>query len=99
MRRVCRSLGAGSRTCHSLDCPPILPFPLPGGDLTDTAAGSMHYHPVPSPGGKWLVYGSKREGVRQLYLMRLSDRKEHRITDLKKGHGAMWPHWQPRTAP
>jgi hypothetical protein len=27
--------------------------------------------------------------------MRLSDRKEWRITDLKKGHAAMWPHWQP----
>src|SRR6516225_3946435 len=67
--------------------------------LTDTAAGSMHYHPAPSPDGKWLVYGSKREGVRQLYLMRLSDRKEHRLTDLKKGHAAMWPSWQPRAAP
>src|SRR5262245_25822109 len=67
--------------------------------LTDTAAGSMHYHPAPSPDGKWLVYGSKRDGVRQLYVMRLSDRKEHRITDLKKGHAAMWSHWQPRAAP
>jgi TolB protein len=67
--------------------------------LTDTAAGSMHYHPAPSPDGKWLVYGSKREGVRQLYLMRLSDRKEHRITDLKKGHAAMWSSRQPRAAP
>jgi TolB protein len=67
--------------------------------LTDTAAGSMHYHPAPSPDGKWLVYGSKREGVRQLYVMRLSDRKEHRITDLKKGHAAMWSSWQPRAAP
>ena len=63
--------------------------------LTDTPAGSMHYHPKPSPDGKWLVYGSKRDGVRQLYVMRLSDRKEHRITELKKGHAAMWPHWQP----
>jgi Tol biopolymer transport system component len=67
--------------------------------LTDTAAGSMHYHPAASPDGKWLVYGSKREGVRQLYVMRLSDRKEHRITDLKKGHGAMWSSWQPCAAP
>jgi Tol biopolymer transport system component len=67
--------------------------------LTDTAAGSVHYHPAPSPDGKWLVYGSKRDGVRQLYLMRLSDRKEHRITDLMKGHAAMWPSWQPRAAP
>jgi Tol biopolymer transport system component len=66
--------------------------------LTETPAGSMHYHPAASPDGKWLVYGSKRDGVRQLYVMRLSDRKEHRITDLKKGHAAMWPSWQPRAA-
>jgi Tol biopolymer transport system component len=63
--------------------------------LTDTPAGSMHYHPNPSPDCKWLLYGSKRDGVRQLYVMRLSDKKEWRITDLKKGHAAMWPHWQP----
>src|SRR5262245_28316227 len=66
--------------------------------LTDTAAGSMHYHPNPSKDGKWLLYGSKRDGVRQLYVMRLSDRKEWRITDLKKGHAAMWAGWQPRVA-
>ena len=63
--------------------------------LTETPAGSMHYHPAPSPDGKWLVYGSKRDGVRQLYVMRLSDKKEWRITDLKKGHAAMWAYWQP----
>src|SRR5262249_50173077 len=54
--------------------------------LTDTAAGSMHCHPQSSPDGKWLVYGSKRDGVCQLYVMRLRDKKEWRITDLKKGH-------------
>ena len=58
--------------------------------LTDTPAGSMHYHPAPSPDGKWLLYGSKRDGVRQLYVMRLSDKKEWRITDLAKGRAAMW---------
>lgn len=63
--------------------------------LTETAAGSTHYLPQPSPDGKWLVYGSRRDGVRQLYVMRLVDRTEHRITDLKKGHAAMWGHWQP----
>jgi Tol biopolymer transport system component len=63
--------------------------------LTETPAGSMHYHPAASSDGKWLVYGSKRDGVRQLYVMRLSDKKEWRITDLKKGHAAMWAHWQP----
>jgi Tol biopolymer transport system component len=63
--------------------------------LTETSAGSLHYHPLPSPDGKWLVYGSKRGGVRQLYLMRLTDKKERRLTDLAKGRAAMWPYWQP----
>jgi hypothetical protein len=67
--------------------------------LSDGTAGAMHYHPAPSPDGKWLVYGSKRDGVRQLYVMRLSDRKEWRITDLAEGRAAMWPSWQPRAAP
>jgi Tol biopolymer transport system component len=67
--------------------------------LSDGPAGAMHYHPNPAPDGKWLVYGSKRDGVRQLYVMRLSDKKERRITDLAKGRAAMWPSWQPRAAP
>ena len=64
--------------------------------LTDTPAGTLHYHPTPSPDGKWLLYGSKRDGVRQLYLMRLADKKERQLTDLKKGHAAMWPHSAPK---
>ena len=50
---------------------------------------------VVSPDGKWLVYWSKRDGARNLYVMNLSDRTEKRITDLNAGSGAMWPHWQP----
>jgi TolB protein len=64
--------------------------------LTDTPAGTLHYHPTPSPDGKWLLYGSKRDGVRQLYLMRLADKKERQLTDLKKGQAAMYPHWAPQ---
>ena len=63
--------------------------------LTQTPDGSLHYHPTPSPDGQWLAYGSKRGGVRQLYVMRLADRSERRLTDLSYGHAAMWPHWQP----
>jgi TolB protein len=62
--------------------------------LTDTPAGTLHYHPQPSPDGRFLVYGSKRDGVRQLYVMDLGDRKERRLTNLVKGRAAMWPHWQ-----
>lgn len=63
--------------------------------LTKSAEGTLHYHPQPSSDGRWLLYGSKREGVRQLYIMRLADRAERRITNLTPGHGAMWAHWQP----
>lgn len=63
--------------------------------LTRTAAGTLHYHPKPSPDGSHLVYGSKRDGVRQLFVMRLSDCIETQLTHLGKGHAAMWPHWQP----
>jgi Tol biopolymer transport system component len=55
----------------------------------------LHYHPQPSPDGQWLVFGSKRNEVRQLYVMRLADRREKRITVLKAGHAAMWPYWSP----
>jgi TolB protein len=67
--------------------------------LTKSPAGSLHYHPTPSPDGKRLLYGSKRDGVRQLFVMDLADRSEKPITDLKAGHGAMWPHWQPTLGP
>ncbi len=53
--------------------------------LTQTPDGSLHYHPTPSPDGRWLAYGSKRGGVRQLYVMRLADRSERRLTDLATG--------------
>jgi Tol biopolymer transport system component len=63
--------------------------------LTKSSDGTLHYHPEPSPDGKWLLYGSKRDGIRQIYVMRLSDHTEKRITNLKQGYGAMWAHWQP----
>lgn len=63
--------------------------------LTESPAGTLHYHAQPSPDGRWLAYGSKRDGVRNLYVMRLADKKEHPITALKAGHAAIWAHWQP----
>jgi Tol biopolymer transport system component len=67
--------------------------------LTKSRDGTRHYHPQLSPGGEWLVYGSKRDGVRDIYVMRLADRSEKRVTRCKAGQGAMWPHWQPTTQP
>lgn len=63
--------------------------------LTKSSAGTTHYHPQVSPDGKFLVYGTKRDGVRQIALMRLADRAERQLTQLERGHAAMWPHWQP----
>ncbi|MBM3969207.1 MAG: hypothetical protein FJ302_05015 [Planctomycetes bacterium] len=63
--------------------------------LTHSAEGTLHYHPKPSADGNWIVYGSKRNGIRNLFLMRLKDRYEHRLTDLPFGHAAMHAHWQP----
>ena len=62
--------------------------------LTDSTEGTLHYHPTPSPDGAWLAYGSKRDGIRQLYVMRLADRAKRCITNLTPGYAAMWPHWQ-----
>ena len=63
--------------------------------LTHSDEGTLHYHPEPSKDGKWLLYGSKRKGVRQLFIMRLTDHKEFQITNLNPGKAAMWAHWQP----
>ena len=63
--------------------------------LTNSADGTTHYHPKPSPDGQWIVYGSKRNGARNLFVMRLSDRKEHALTNVPAGHAAMHASWQP----
>jgi Tol biopolymer transport system component len=63
--------------------------------LTKSASGTLHYHVTPSTDGRWLLYGSKRDGVRQLFVMRLSDHVERQLKKLTPGHAAMWPHWQP----
>lgn len=62
--------------------------------LTNSKPMTLHYHPQPSPDGKHLAYGSKRDGIRQLYVMNLADKIEKQITNLTVGNAAMWPHWQ-----
>lgn len=64
--------------------------------LTQTPEGTLHYHPTPSPDGQQLLYGSRRDGVRNLFVMNLSDHTERQLTNLPLGHAAMWPHWQPQ---
>ncbi len=62
--------------------------------LTDSIDGTTHYHPKPSPDGEWIIYGSNRHGIRNLYVMRLSDRKEHALTAVPSGSAAMHAWWQ-----
>lgn len=63
--------------------------------LTNSDNDSQHYHPTPSPGGKELLFGAMRNGVRQLVVLYLDSQTEHQITQHKSGTAAMWPHWQP----
>ena len=66
--------------------------------LTKSKPGTLHYHISPSTDGHWILYGSQRKGVRQLFVMRLADRAERQLTNLRKGQAAMWAHWQPSAA-
>lgn len=63
--------------------------------LTASATGTLHYHPTPSPDGRFLLYGSKRDGARNLYVRNLADRTERQVTQYPTGSAAMWPHWKP----
>ncbi|MFN7805462.1 MAG: TolB family protein [Planctomycetaceae bacterium] len=67
--------------------------------LTQSAPGTSHYHLNPSPDGEWLLYGSNRRGVRNLYLRRLNDQRETPLTNLPYGYAAMHAHWQPTPKP
>lgn len=64
--------------------------------LTESAAGTTHYHPTPSPDGLWLAYGSKRDGVRGLYIRNLKTGAETPLTRPQAGNAALWPHWRPK---
>jgi Tol biopolymer transport system component len=63
--------------------------------LTTSPTGTLHYHPTPSADGKWLAYGSRLNGVRQIIARELATCREIQVTHLKAGTGAMWPHWRP----
>jgi len=63
--------------------------------LTHSPPGVLHYHPNPSPDGQWLLFGSTRTGVRQLYVARPDGSGAYPVTDVKPGWAAMWAHWQP----
>jgi TolB protein len=63
--------------------------------LTHSPAVVLHYHPKLSPDGRWLVFGSKRLGTRQLYVMPTGGGEQRAITNVPTGHGAMHAYWRP----
>ena len=63
--------------------------------LTHSSPGTLNYHPTPSPDGEWLLFGSDRTGVRQLYVSRPDGTDAAPVTDVPAGSAAMWGQWRP----
>jgi len=64
--------------------------------LTHSPAGVLHYHPVLSPDGGWVAFGSTRTGRRQLHVAPADGTGARLVTHVVEGYGAMWAYWQPR---
>ncbi|MEZ6137588.1 MAG: hypothetical protein R3C53_22095 [Pirellulaceae bacterium] len=63
--------------------------------LTQSTPGVRHYHPQTSPDGKWILFGSDRSGVMQLYVALADGAEAEAITSVPAGSCAMHGHWQP----
>ena len=63
--------------------------------LTKSKPGTRHYHPAVSPDGKWILFGSDRSGVMQLYIANTDGSEPRPISNVPAGHCAMHGSWQP----
>ena len=63
--------------------------------LTRSAPGVRHYHPKPSPDGRWVLFGSDRSGVMQLYVARADGSDARAITRVPDAYCAMHGYWRP----
>lgn len=60
--------------------------------LTHTSENTLHYHPVVSHNGQWLVFGSNRSGARRLYIRSadpFKDSEDRQLTDVGPGWATM----------
>jgi Tol biopolymer transport system component len=64
--------------------------------LTRSRPGVFNYLPQVSPDSRWVVFGSTRSGVRQLYVARADGSGVYPITKVKAGWGAFLPYWRPK---
>ncbi|MBL6705197.1 MAG: PD40 domain-containing protein [Planctomycetaceae bacterium] len=62
--------------------------------LTTSRPGTRHYHPSVSSDGKWILFGSDRSGIMQLYVATIDGKEMRPITHVPAGHSAMHGHWQ-----
>ncbi len=62
--------------------------------LTHSAPGVLHYNPKVSPEGAWVMFGSTRDGVRQLWVAKADGRNAQPVTSLTKDHAAYSASWQ-----
>ena len=67
--------------------------------LTHSRPGTRHYHPSLSPDGKWILFGSDRSGVMQLYVGTTDVKSVWPVTSVPAGYCAMLGHWQPFPLP
>lgn len=63
--------------------------------LTHSQPGTRHYHPSLSPDGQWILFGSDRSGVMQLYVGTIDAKTVWPVTNVPNGYCAMFGHWQP----
>lgn len=63
--------------------------------LTHSKPGVAHYHPVVSPDGKLVAFGSNRDGAGALYVADADGRNINAITTPTTGRIQRHAHWQP----
>jgi Tol biopolymer transport system component len=66
--------------------------------MVDVPPGRRCYHPLPSPDGKWLLFGSDSDGARALYVVSAAGGSPLAVTESTPGQASMWAHWRPRPA-
>ncbi|MEI7921565.1 MAG: hypothetical protein WCJ40_06615 [Planctomycetota bacterium] len=67
--------------------------------LTFSRPGTKHYHPSVSPDGNWVMFGSDRSGVMQLYVARADGKDALPVTQVPANSCAMHGMWQPAQKP
>jgi TolB protein len=88
-------------TAQRGDCVELMQADLDGNvrQLSQSMSNTIHYHPNPSPDGRWLLFGSTRShGRRQLFVMPTAGGEARQITNVDAGWAAMHAHWRPRQA-